>query len=141
MNKNTCCCDPANARMQEMKDEIKTIGTRATWLLGILVITIFALANFLFQDLNEYLIMFSPAWWAKLVIAFFFIYYLTITAVYMRPLIVSNFKKPTYETNEEELKKILNGLNSNLKALSSLFIIPLPFIYIFGLYLTFWLLY
>ena len=141
MSKNACCCDPATARMQEIKDEIKVIGTRATWLLGILVITIFALANFLFQNSNEYLIIFSSAWWAKLVIAFFFIYYLTITAVYMRPLIVSNFKKPTYETDEEELKKILNGLNSNLKALSSLFIIPLPFIYSFGLYLTFWLLY
>ena len=126
--KECCSCDPDSIRMQKIDDNIKSIYTRATWLLGILVVVVLALASFLLENINEPLELYSPAWVIRAVAVFLFIYYLTIIAIYTRTLIVPNFKKPTYKTNETELQEILDGLTSDLKALASLFVLPLPFV-------------
>ena len=44
--------DDAAIRKQEINDAIKTIGTRATWMLGILVVIILGVASYIFSDIG-----------------------------------------------------------------------------------------
>ncbi len=126
--------------MQETKDDIKAITTRSTWLLGILVVIILAFASFLIQSPSEEISQFSLAWWGKAMAGTFFIYYLMITSIYMRPLIVPRFRDPAYKPSKTELQEELNKLAKHFTALTTLFIVPLPFIFIFGVSFVFWVL-
>ena len=121
--------------MQEIRDDIQIIVTRSTWLLGILVVIILAFASFLIQSPSEEIRQFSLVWWGKAIAGTFFIYYLIIASIYMRPLLPS-FKAPARKPNKTELQEELNRLTKDFTALASLFIIPLPFIFIFGVSLV-----
>ncbi len=94
--------DNAVARMQQIDDDIKIIGTRSTWLLGLLTIIVLAFANLLFRNLN-----FLPeqdigiiALLIKIVIVTIPFFCLTIIAIYTRRLIAPNFGIPAH--NEPE---------------------------------------
>ncbi len=120
--------------MKELKDDIKSIYTRSTWLLGILIVVILALASFLFLPPEIQIQKYTAA---KIGITYLFAYYLAIVSVYMRIMIIPNFKKPDYKLNEKELKEKLDRLSRNLNALATLFVLPLPIVAISA----FWLFY
>lgn len=131
-NKISTDSEKSVARLEEIKDDMKTISTRATWLLGVLVIAILGLANFLSKDigLQEGSFTWTIAQTAKILCVF----YLAILLVYIPLLITPNFGKPIHETygnketqeNINQNLKILERLNKHFKTLIYLFILLVP---------------
>ncbi len=141
-DKNICCgCDCNSARLQEIKDDIKTIGTRASWMLGVLVLISLGLASFIFGDsvINSAQDKSSLAWAIKIMARTLFISYLLIIAYYTWRLIVPNFGLPIYESrDDEDLQEVIKSnaklsvkLANNLRALILLFILAVPFSFAF----------
>ncbi len=122
------------ARLEEIKDDMKTIGTRATWLLGVVVVAILGLANFLSKDVGVDIHSDGLAWIIRATAKILFLTYLVILLVYIRRLIAPKFGKPIFETNEkfelqENIKqnlKIFESLNKRLNMLISLIIFSVP---------------
>ncbi len=110
-------------RTEEIKDEIKIIGNRATWLLGILIGTLLALGGFLSQDFGAEKDTLTQL--LKIIVGGLFYIYLGATVIYMGPLMKINFKKFDSNTSEAELQEILKQLTNDFNALVSLFILPL----------------
>ena len=108
---------------EEIKDEIKIIGNRATWLLGILIGTLLALGGFLSQDFGAEKDVLAQL--LKIIVGGLFYIYLGATVIYMGPLMKINFRKFDSKTTEVELQEILKKLTDDFNALVSLFIIPL----------------
>ena len=110
-------------RTEEIKDEIKIIGNRATWLLGILIGTLLALGGFLSQDFGAEKDTLTQL--LKIIVGGLFYIYLGATVIYMGSLMKINFKKFDSNTSEAELQEILKQLTNDFNALVSLFILPL----------------
>ena len=102
-------------------DDIKTIGNRATWLLGFMIVILLALAGVIFASFGmpppesvrtDFFLL------ARNFAAALFTFYLVITPVYMWRLIVPNLETPSAIT--------LRRLARRLKTLILLFIIAVP---------------
>ncbi len=126
------------ACMEEIKDDMKTIGTRATWLLGILVLAILGLASFLSKDYG--LEIEAVRTIAKILCGF----YLVISLAYMPLLIVPKFGKRIYEIigtkdiqkNIEVNLEILDKHYKHFKSLVSL--VTISALTFFVIVLGFW---
>ncbi len=122
----------SNDRLEEIKDDIKTIGTRSTWMLGVLVIVILGTANLLTEDLG--LQIGSLTWTIVQSAKVLCVLYLVILLAYIPLLIMPNFGKPIYEDIEEnELKQniklndeILERLKKRFKSLIYLLVSLVP---------------
>ncbi len=136
-NQNKEAYEDAIGRTEEVKENIKTIGTRSAWLLGLLIVIIIALASFLFrsynlpfpeQNTNELFILIRTA--ATILLLF----YIASTLFYMWRLIVPKFGKLTHETRDiQELEKnietntdIQNKLIHNFRTLIFSITISIP---------------
>ncbi len=123
--------------IEEVRDDIKTVGTRSTWLLGLLIVIILALASFIFRSYgalpleiktNEIFLLLREASQGLCYI------YLALLFIYIRPLIVPIFEKPNYELKDiEELREKLQWnvlrlekLTRQFKTLASLFMASVP---------------
>ncbi len=113
--------EDAIGRTEEIKENIKTMGTRSAWLLGLLIVIIIALASFLFrsynlpfstQNANELFILIRTA--ATILLLF----YIAITLFYMWWLIVSKFGKLTHETRD--IHKLEKNIETNTDILNKL---------------------
>ncbi len=125
----------AIARLEEIKDDIKTISTRATWMLGVLVLIILGLASFVSKDFGFEIQTNSLFWMIWVAAAILCIAYFMVLLIYIPLLIWPNFGIPIHKiSGDKELQKsielnddILDKLIKNLKALISLFV-GLPFL-------------
>ncbi len=150
-NKTDFVHDDYVARLEEIKDDIKTIGTRSTWLLGLLVVIVLAISGFIFADLELSIdaIKTNPVvTLIKAIGAAILFFYLAVIAFYTKLLMKINFGMSIYEPEKiieeetpEEIKKYkiqkikfnnkrLKELSDGFNALVSLFVRSL-----------FWLLY
>ncbi len=130
-NKVSLTSDEAIASLEEIKDDIKTIGTRATWLLGTLVLALLGFANFLSNDAIFTAEVGSLAFviWATTIILC--IYYLALLLIYIPLLIVPKFGKHIYkivgtkdiQKSIEENTELLDKLQKHIKSLVFLIII------------------
>ncbi len=141
-DKNICCGQDLDfARLQEIKDDIKTIGTRASWMLGVLVLISLGLASFIFGDsvINSAQDKSSLAWVIKIMARTLFLSYAIIIAYYTWRLIVPNFGLPIYKNRgDEDLQEVIKSnaelsakLANNLKTLILLFIMAVPLSFAF----------
>ena len=125
-----CCCDPAIIRMQEIRDEIKIIGTRSTWLLGLLVVIVLALAGFALKDFGTEQVAFILA--MKTTATILLLIYSGAIVTYTPKLIAPNFGKPMHGTTEPS-DVILDKLNGHFNSLISAFTLPLfcaPYVFL-----------
>ncbi len=121
-------------RLEEIKDDMKTIGIRATWMLGVLVLFILGLTNVLFKvfDVQSEVGSFAGVLWVTA--GSLCGYYLLLLLVYIPLLILPNFGQPIFGTREvkvlkkniEQNPKILQSLRKHFKTLIYLFIISIP---------------
>ena len=141
---DTTSYDKACVRKQELRDDIETIGTRATWLLGILVLLIIALASFVFQYLDVELEKGSFIWVVWSTSATVCVYYLALLFYYVYLLVAPNFDGvPKQSTECEEVEeKIrqdairLNKLAKQFKTFLYLFVASAPTALLYAL--TLW---
>ncbi len=125
-NKASVPSDDLIDRLEEIKDDIKTIGTRSTWLLGVLVLVLLGLANLLSKDTGVEIELIRD------IAAALCLIYLTLLLFYIPLLIMLNFGEPTYGTRDdkklqesiEENSKLFNRLNRRFNSLIYLTIIP-----------------
>ena len=130
-NKSPLTSDETIASLEEIKDDMKTIGTRATWLLGILVLAILGFANFLFSDSSLAPEVGSLAFVIRATVMFLCGFYLIILLVYIPLLIVPKFGKRIHkivgtkdiQKSIEVNTKLLDKLHKQLRSLVSLVII------------------
>ncbi len=109
------------ALIEELRDDIKTVGTRSTWLLGILVVITLTLASFIFRSYgtlpleiktNATFLLLRDMAEALCII------YFGLVLFYIRLLIVPIFEEPIYEPrNIEELKEKIKWNAARLKKL------------------------
>ncbi len=101
--------DDAVALIDDVRDDIKTIGTRSTWLLGLLVVVILALASFILRSygtLPPEIKTNSTFLLLRDVAESLCVIYLALFLAYIRPLIVPDFEEPIYGSrNIEELRE------------------------------------
>ncbi len=122
------------SRLEEIKDDMKTIGVRATWMLGVLVLFILGLTNVLFKvfDVQLEVGSFARVLWATA--GSLCGYYLLLLLVYIPLLILPNFGEPIFGTREDKVlqknigqnSKILQSLYKHFKTLIYLFILSIP---------------
>ncbi len=101
---------------------IRNIATRATWMLGVLVLIIIGLASFIFKDSNAELQVGSFYWimWVTAGVACLF--YLALLLFHIQPLVVPKFEDYIDESNADRLRKLIN----TFKTLIFLFVISVP---------------
>ena len=109
------------ALIEELRDDIKTVGTRSTWLLGILVVITLTLASFIFRSYgtlpleiktNTTFLLLRDMAEALCII------YFGLVLFYIRLLIVPIFEEPIYKPrNIEELKEKIKWNAARLKKL------------------------
>ena len=121
-------------RLEEIKDDIKTIGIRSTWMLGILVIIVLGLTNFISKESIVQMdagSLIRMIWISATILA---ATYTVLLLIYIPLLIMPNFGKPIHENYEmnhlqksiKQNAEILNRLNKYFRTLIYLFI-GLPF--------------
>lgn len=128
IDKKVCCSDPTILRMEEIKTDKNTISTRSTWLLGIIVLIVLALASFLANDAGSEVD--GLAWVIRVNARTLCLAYSLIFLVYISLLIIPDFGNPIYEEyDEEELQECkkqnlenLEKLHRHFKTLVFLFI-------------------
>ncbi len=131
----------AAIRKQEIRDDIETIGRHATWMLGILVLLIIALASFIFKYLGVELETGSIIWVVWHVAIFVCGIYSSLLLYYIRQLIAPDFDESPKESQEyEEVQgKVkqnairLSKLAKKFNTLLSLFVASAPTALLYGL--------
>ncbi len=126
--------DDAAIRKQEINDAIKTIGTRATWMLGILVVIILGVASYIFSDIGVEApagSFYRLAWVTGIVLC---LIHLALLLYYIQPLVVPNFNElfkghqggmfsqESLDKSAERLEKLVK----NFKRLIFLFVVSVP---------------
>ncbi len=95
-----------------INDGIKTIATRATWMLGVLTLIILGLASFVFQYIGTDLEIGSTLWAIWITAGILCFFYVILLLAYIKPLIVPKFKDLIDESDAERLKKLVNHFNT-----------------------------
>ncbi len=128
-------------RKAEINDAIKTIGTRSTWMLGVLVVIILALASFIFSDIAAEApagSFYQMAWTTASTLC---IIHLALLLYYIQPLVVPNFDelleelegdKVSQETINQSANR-LRKLGKNFKRFIFLFVVSVPACFAIGL--------
>ena len=127
VNKASVSSDDLIDRLVEIKDDIKTIGIRSTWLLGVLVLVTLGLANFSFTDSGI-----EGLGVIKRITTTLCLAYSILLLFYIPLLIMINFGKPIYGTRDDKTLKesigentiLFNKLNRRFNSLIYLTIIP-----------------
>lgn len=97
---------------QEIKEAKKLIGTRSTWLLGLLVVIILALASVILKGLETKSEIGSFAWVLWVTLICLGGCYFALLLIYIRPLIAVNFEELTDEAYKAKSQKEKNELNA-----------------------------
>ena len=104
--------------MDKIDENIKTIGTRSTWMLGFLIVIILAFANYLSKYIGVEVEVGSLIWFINRTVTTLCFIYLLMLLAYIWPLIVPNIK--------EQNAKVLEKLDKRFKSLIFLFIAAVP---------------
>ncbi len=121
-------------RAEKIDEAIKAISTRATWMLGILVAIIIALASFIFVDFDRELKVGSLYWAAWHTAITLNLFYLSILVVYLHLLIAPDYddlidesygEKSLQEQNKQNAE-VLREISKNFKRLIFLIVISVP---------------
>ena len=121
----------SDATKENINKGIRNIATRATWMLGVLVLIILGLASFIFKDIDAELQVGSLYWIIWHTAIFTCIIHLALLLFYIRQLIVPNFDDYLNESNAKRLTKLIK----TFKSLIILFISSVPAAFVFALLL------
>ena len=134
-DKNVCASDYVIACMNKIDNDIKTVGTRASWLLGFVIVIVLALLSFLFSNFDSGTeVVGSIDWLIWHTAGILCPIYLVILLAHIWPLITPNFGKMDYELlSISEIRKniktnaeIFERLNKRFRTLVILFIVSVP---------------
>ena len=111
--------DYALYRMEEIKNDIKIIGTRAAWLLGILVVIVLALASFIFKDFDLAYILSTDInnsdHFIKLFAIYLFISYFGLIIIYIPRILPEGVEVPTDNEFENVMRSSKNAKIAELQ--------------------------